>query len=63
MNHSCRNHNRNAVESLKLHAGMYFLGCDDTEADELRVKELVALITAAASIGNFTDEMAEMEKS
>ena len=54
--------NRNAVESLKLHAGMYFVGGDDTAADELRAKELVAQITTAASIGSFTDEMAEMVK-
>ena len=51
---------KNAIVTLKYHVGLYFDNTDHTAADEIRVKELVAQITAAASSGNYTEEMAAM---
>ena len=48
------------MDALKYHVGLYFDNSDHTAADEIRVKELVALITAAASCGNYTEEMAAL---
>ena len=51
-----------AMEALKHHASIYFSGGDSTAADELRIKELVAEITAAAAKGSYSTEMAAMVK-
>lgn len=45
---------------LKSHIGIYFGGDNSIAADEMRAKELVAKITAAASNGSFTGEMAAL---
>ena len=50
----------NAVEALKQHIGIYFSGGDSTAMDELRIKELVANITAEAAKGGYSKEMAAM---
>ena len=50
----------NAVEALKQHVGIYFSGGDSTAMDELRIKELVAQITAEAAKGSYSKEMAAL---
>ena len=50
----------NAMDALKLHAGIYFSGGDSTAMDELRIKELVSQITAEAAKGGYSKEMAAM---
>ena len=49
-----------AAGLLKTHIGIYFGGDDCIAADEMRTKELVAKITAAASSGSYTGEMAAL---
>ena len=49
-----------AMEALKQHAAIYFSGGDSTAMDELRIKELVAQITAAAAKGSYSEEMAAL---
>lgn len=49
-----------AMEALKQHAAIYFSGGDSTAMDELRIKELVAQITAAAAKGSYSEQMAAL---
>ena len=49
-----------AATLLKTHIGIYFGGDDSIAVDEMRAKELVAKITAAASTGSYTNEMAAL---
>lgn len=51
-----------ALEALKHHMAIYFGGGDSAAMDELRIKELVAQITAAAGKGSYSDEMAALVK-
>lgn len=49
-----------AAGMLKTHIGIYFGGDDSIALDEMRAKELVAKIAAAASSGSYTSEMAAL---
>lgn len=48
------------MDALKQHIGIYFSGGDSTAMDELRIKELVAQITAEAAKGSYSKEMAAL---
>lgn len=50
----------NAMDALKQHIGIYFSGGDSSAMDELRIKELVAQITAEAAKGSYSKEMAAL---